>query len=364
MPLAIYALYRERRRVDNGCRRRVGRRAQNKMLDRETSGREEVGFLLVPGFSMMAFFSAVEPLRVSNRFCGRPAFHWRVFSADGAPVAASNGMTIVAERPVAEAAGIASLIVVAGFEPEKGITRPVLAALRKLARRGVRLGALDTGTFLLAAAGLIDERRVTLHWEAVPAFREKFPQIAVTGELFEIDDRVFTCAGGTAALDMMLHMIGGEFGPALAAAVSEQFIHNRIRDARSHQRMEVAERLDIANPKVARAVEAMERHLEEPLSAEALARVAGVTARQLERLFKIHLKASPCSYYGRIRLERARHLLRQTGLSVLDVALATGFASASSFARAYRGQFGHSPRADRREDLRAQAAAACVLRSG
>jgi AraC family carnitine catabolism transcriptional activator len=296
----------------------------------------------------MAFFSAIEPLRVANRLAGRPLFLWRIYGLRGDPVEASNGMRIVvdatfgAERPP-------TLIVCAGFHPERAEAKSTLAILRRFARSGVRLGALDTGTHVLAKAGLLDGARVSIHWEAAPAFREDFPGIEVTGELFEIQDRIFTCAGGTAALDLMLAMIAARHGAELANAISEQFIHDRIRSSRDHQRMELAVRLRVHNEKVLRVIGLMEAGLEQVWDLGELARAVSVTRRQLERLFETTLGHSPASYYRDLRLTRARHLLRQTSLSVVQVAVATGFNSGSALARAYRDRYGRAPRADREE---------------
>ena len=313
------------------------------------SGPEPIGFLLVPEFSMLAFLSGVEPLRVANRLSGKSLFTWHAFSPDGQPVIASNGMKMMVEGALDAVPALSALIVCASFHPHKSETKALLGTLRKLARRGLPLGAVDTGTHVLAAAGLLDGQRVTMHWEAVPAFREEFPLIEATDELFEIGRGRFTCAGGTAALDMMLHMIGLKHGRDLAVAVSEQFIHDRIRDRGTHQRMQMASRLGITNQKLIRLIEAMEAHLEAPLGGDDLSDLSGVSSRQIERLFRAHLKDTPSGYYLKLRLQRARHLLRQTGLSVMEVAMATGFSSASSLSRAYRARFGHSPRQDRVE---------------
>lgn len=310
-------------------------------------GPEPIGFLLVPQFSMMAFLSAVEPLRVANRFGGGELFAWRIFSEDGQPVTASNGMTVMTEALTTGADTLPTLIACSGFEPARYASRGLLSWLRRLASRGAALGAIDTGCYLLAAAGLLDGYRVTLHWESASPFSEAFPGITVTGELFEIDRDRFTCAGGTAAMDMMLHMIGRRHGQDLAIAVSEQFIHDRIRGRSDHQRMTLCARLGIHNAKLLRVVEAMERHIEEPLGAEALANLGGVSLRQLERLFATHLHDTPVGYYLKLRLDRGRQFLQQTGMSVLAVALACGFGSAERFSRAYRARFGRPPREDR-----------------
>src|ERR1700733_9239987 len=314
-------------------------------------GPEPIGVLLLPKFAAMAFFSAIEPLRVANRMAGRELFAWRSLSEDGGPVEASNGMRFMAAGALAEAASMPSLIVCSSFEPQLYESKRLLAALRRLSRAGVMLGALDTGAHILAKAGLLENQAVTMHWEAVPGFREEFPEIEVSEELFEVQRGCFTCAGGTAALDMMLDMIGRKHGLALARAVSEQFIHDRIRSSSNHQRMERGVRLQITNRKALRIIDLMERNLEQPLDGPTLAEAAGITPRQMERLFLTLLQDSPLAYYRRLRLDRARSLLRQTDLAGREIALAPGFSSASSLSRRYHEYFGLAPRDDRKDRL-------------
>ncbi len=314
----------------------------------EGDGPEPIGFLLVPRFSMMAVASAIEPLRVANRLTGRTLFSWRLYSPDGAPVPASNGLPIVVDAALDAFAGVPTLVVCPSFDPQLFETKPLLAALRRIARSGVTMVAVDTGAHFLARAGLLDGVRVTMHWEAVPGFREEFPGIAVSEELYEIAGRVVTCAGGTAALDMMLEMIRLKHGEALAVAVSEQFIHDRIRDRASAQRMPLASRLGTGNGKVVGAVAMMEAALERPVATQALAARLGITARQLERLFRDHLGTTPGHHYLGLRLARARQLVQQTGMTVAEIAVASGFSSASALSRAYRGRYDVAPRADRR----------------
>ena len=312
------------------------------------TGPEPIGFLLVPRFSMMALASAIEPLRVANRLSGRSLFAWRLHSPDGAPVAASNGLPIVVDAAIAAFSDMPTLVVCPSFDPQLFETKPLLASLRRIARGGATMVALDTGAHFLARAGLLDGVRVTMHWEAVPGFREEFPGIEVSEELYEIAGRVVTCAGGTAALDMMLEMIRRKHGEALAVAVSEQFIHDRIRARTSAQRMPLESRLGTGNGKVVKAVAMMEAALERPVATQALAARLGVTARQLERLFRGHLGTTPGHHYLGLRLARARQLLQQTEMTMAEIAVATGFSSASCLSRAYRGRFGLAPRGDRR----------------
>lgn len=316
----------------------------------EAAAPERIGFLLVPKFSMIAFFSAVEPLRVANRLSGRQLYAWQTFSLDGQPVAASNGMTLLPDAATKSVESFPSLVVCASFEPEKAESEPLLAWLRRLDRKGAALGAVDTGTHILARAGLLDGYRVTLHWESLSGFAEEFPDLNVTGELFEIDRRRFTAAGGTAPLDMMLHLIAARHGLDLAIGISEQLLHARIRNADDHQRMALGLRLRVRHPKLVRIVEAMEGSLEEPLTPDQLAAIGGISRRQLERLFRSHLSDTPTGYYLKLRLDRARQLLEQTEMSVLEVGLASGFASAPYFSRAYKAQFGCSPRQHRQRN--------------
>ncbi len=307
------------------------------------------GFLLVPQFPMMAFTSAVEPLRAANRISGQALYAWQVVSADGQPVTASSNIDIVADSGLERTGKLDTLFVLAGLEAHKYDNKPVFAWLRRLARSGCRLGALSAGSYVLARAGLLDGRRCTIHWENAVAFREAFPNIEVTEELFEVDDGRLTCSGGTAALDLMLSLIGLEHGRGLATKVAEQFIHERIRDTHDHQRMALRNRLGISHPKMLAVIGDMERHLEDPLPRSELARRASLSTRQLERLFRRYLDRTPTRYYLELRLARARHLLSESSLSILDVALACGFVSASHFSKCYRECFGKTPREERLE---------------
>ena len=199
----------------------------------------------------------------------------------------------------------------------------------------------------MAKAGILEGYRCTIHWENLPSFCEDFPEIDVTTELFEIDRSRFTCSGGTAAIDLMLHLISRQYGHELAAQVADQFMHERIRDQHDHQRMSLPARLGVRHPKLLSVIALMEENLEEPLGRTELAENAGLSTRQLERLFRKYLNRSPARYYLELRLNKARLLLLQTNMSVIDVALACGFVSASHFSKCYRDFFGRTPRKER-----------------
>lgn len=307
---------------------------------------QEFHFLLLPEFSVMGFASAVEPLRVANRF-KVDAYRWRILSLDGGPVVASNGMSLNVDAALADARDVKTLLVVAGFNPLQHYKQGIGDALRQLDRQGATLGAIDTGTFVLAQARLLQGQPVTLHWEAQSAFKELFPSIKVTQELFEWGERRISCAGGTAAMDMMLALISKRHGHALAATVSEQFLHGPVRSPSEHQRTELVARFGVHDKKLVQAIQTMQGHLEEVLPLEALAADMGVTRRQVERLFATYLQTSPAAFYLGLRLDRARQLLAQSDMGIMEVALACGFSSASHFARAYRHHFGHRPKDER-----------------
>jgi len=305
------------------------------------------GFLLLPKFSLLAFTSAVEPLRSANRLAGQPLYDWRLISRDGGPIASSGGIEVMTQAAIAGVERLPNLFVVAGLDAQTIDDRAILAWLRRLARGGCRLGALTTGSYVLARAGLLEGYRCTIHWENLAGFREDFPELDATAEVYEIDRNRMTCSGGTAAMDLMLGLIAADHGRALATAVAEQFIHERIRDPGEPQRMGLRNRLGITHAKLLKAIEIMEGELEEPLSRGELARRTGVSTRQLERLFRKYLQRTPTRYYLELRLDRARGLLTQTAMSVLDVALACGFVSASHFSKCYRETFHKTPREER-----------------
>ena len=336
----------------------VGNRASraNRRLDAfqtaEANSCSSIAFMMVPRFSMIAFASAIEPLRLANRALGRHAYAWRVLTADGRPVEASNGITIPADGAFDDVAGCAAAIVCAGVDVQTFDIRDLMAKLRGLSSHGVPLGAVCTGAYVLARAGLLDGHRCTIHWENFDSFHEEFPDLNVTQELFELDRTRFTCAGGTAAIDMMLSVISAQRGQEVASSVTDQLIHHRMRDAHERQRMELRARLGVAHPKLIQVVAEMESCIEQPLSCADLAEGVGLSTRQLERLFRKYLGQAPTRYYLGLRLERARHLLLQTSMPILSIGLACGFVSASHFSKCYSEHFSRTPSLERRSPRR------------
>ena len=308
---------------------------------------QQIGFLLINEFSMLAFASALEPLRAANRQTNRDLFNWVITSPSGTVATASNGVEVRADGDLTILQECRMVFVCAGVNVRGNTDRKVLNLIRRLDRNGAVIGAICTGTYVMAAAGLLDGRRCTIHWENIDGLSEEFPELEITNDLFEVDGTRVTCSGGTASLDMMLNLITQAHGAALAAEISDQFIHDRIREPTDRQRMELRSRLGVSHPKLLAVVKTMEDNLEEPLAQTDIARMTNLSTRQLERLFRKYLNTTPTRYYLNLRLARARHLLRQTSMSILSVALACGFVSASHFSKCYRECYGCTPRAER-----------------
>jgi len=307
-----------------------------------------LGFLLVPHYSMIAFSSAIEPLRMANRLSGKELYQWKTYTVDGGPVEASNGLAVQPDAAITDAQGLNTLFVCAGVDVDGASDRLTLSWIKRMAQQRINFGGLCTGSHLLAQAGLLDGYRSTIHWENIASMREAFPRVAVSYELFEIDRDRYTSAGGTAPLDMMLNLISQQIGADTATSISEAFACERIRGRHDRQRIPLQLRLGTSQPKLIEAVSIMESNIEEPISLDELARHVGVSRRQLERLFQKHLHCVPTRYYLELRLARARQLLLQTSISIVDVAFACGFVSAPHFSKCYRDYYGIPPREERR----------------
>ncbi len=315
--------------------------------DSDSDAPTHVGFLLIPDFALLPYASSIEPLRAANILSGRELYRWSHVSIDGSPAKASNGVAIAADAAAGAELRLDYLLVCAGGNPALFQHPPTFSWLRQQARRGVRIGGVSGGPYVLARANVLTGYRFTIHWEHAEAFLEEYPDLDLRRSLYEIDRDRLTCSGGTAPLDMMHALIAREHGSGLALAVSEWFLQTQVREGTDPQRMKLRARLGIAHEPLLRVIGRMEQTLENPEPREALARLADISLRQLERLFRQHLGRSLGEHYLALRLDRGRDLLRQTSLSVLEIALACGFASASHFSRRYSARFGHPPRSER-----------------
>jgi transcriptional regulator GlxA family with amidase domain len=309
---------------------------------------EKVGFYLTDNFSMLALAATLEPLRMANRLSDQQLYQWHFFCAQDKPVSCSNGLPFAPNLSMAEGNSLDRLLVVAGIDAHQLEDRKLFAWLRSLSRQRIPVGATSTGSLLLAKAGLLKEHACTIHWENIESFREAFPLLQVTDELFGIDDQHMTCSGGLAGLDMMLQLISYKHGEKLATGVAEQCIHPNIRSAHERQRMAVQLRHKINHPRLVKALELMRKHIEDHLTCREIGNRIGLSQRQLERLFQEHLQSTPSAHYMAIRLERARYLLQQSTLSILQIANASGFVSTSYFAHCYKNSFNCTPSEERK----------------
>jgi transcriptional regulator GlxA family with amidase domain len=301
---------------------------------------------------MAAFTSAVEPLRAANLLSERSLYDWRTYSLDGEPVAASNGIVVVPAGSLQDLGQSETVFVCAGLGMERFGDKVLHKRLRELARQGRALGGLCTGPLALARAGLLDGYRCTIHWEHVEGFVEEFPELDITATLFEIDQKRYTCSGGMAALDMMINAVARRHGDDLAVRVAEFLLHHSVRHPHETQRMTLEHRTGITHPKLLAAIAHMEAYVESPVAVSEIAASVKLSSRQLERLFQDRLGKTPSRYYLELRLQRARLLLGQTAMSVMQVAVACGFTSASHFSRCYRSYFNKAPTAERRSPER------------
>lgn len=300
-------------------------------------------FILLPGFSLMPFAAAVDTLRQANRALGKEIYRWTLISENGQPVLSSSGIALEAQSRLTPPERGARVVVCGGVAVREASTRPILSWLRRAERTGCAIGAICTGTQTLAMAGLLTGYGCTIHWEHRDAFAEEFPELDLREKIFVIDRDRFTASGGSAPADLMLRLIAEQFGPELARDAAEGMVHTAQRTERDGQRLSIPARIGVRHPRLAAAIRMMEEELEEPVSPALLAQRIGMSTRQLERLFRRYLDRSPKRYYMELRLDRARKLLMQTDMSVIDIGLACGFSSPSHFSKCYRAQFGATP---------------------
>nr|WP_269321372.1 MULTISPECIES: GlxA family transcriptional regulator [Bordetella] len=304
--------------------------------------------MIFPEFSLMALASAIEPLRAANRLADRQLYTWHLLSPEQGGVSSSSGFELQTTS-IDDAPPIDRLFIVASLRIEKLHDARVNRFLQRLAATGTTLGALSTGTFVLARAGLLSGHQCTLHWESLRQFAEEFPTIQVCRELYVRDRTRWTCAGGTAAIDLMLDQISSDYGGQLAADVAEQFLHSRIRGPHEHQRMAIQWRYGVNDSRITAAIACMEENLEHLVAIEDIAKRCNLSLRQLERLWHHHFGMTPQRFYLAVRLNEARRLLKESTESISSIALRCGFVSASHLGSAYRNAHGHTPGDERRK---------------
>ena len=304
-------------------------------------------FLLIPGFSPLGMTCAQEALALANRFArDRRYYDWLLLSEDGEPVTSWNGVRVMVDDALIELRRDDTLIVCAGERAGDGATKKVLNWLRRETRKGMDYGGLSSGAYILALAGLLNRKRVTTHWEYISAMAELFPDIDVQDSIYQVDGKVFTCAGSASSMDLMLDRIHTDYGTELATWVADQMVYSAPRADSHAQRVSVAGRMGVRNSKLLLALDIMRNNLEDPLPPSEIAQVVGMSTRQLERLFAKYMGTSPKKYYLGLRLEKARNLLAQTEMSLMEICVLCGFRAPSHFSKTYRKAFGVAPSRD------------------
>lgn len=308
-----------------------------------------IGFLLVPEFALLTFASTIEPLRMANRMAQKELYSWDIYSLDNEPVLPSNGIEIHPTRKREDTDKLDGLIVVASKDAKHYHNKELSRWISRLKQRRILLGGASGGTINLAMSGVFEQQPCTTHWEFIDTFKEEFPQLNITTDIYEYDGRTMSCSGCTAALDMMLQLITHHHGHELAEKVAAQCIHPDIRPAHEEQRIALGSRVPTNHPRLAKIIDIMRQNLEEPISCKEVADMAGMSQRQMERIFKEHLSQRPNQYYLNLRLEKARLLLEQSDMSILNVAMACGFLSTSHFSQCYKRMYKRLPSTDRRK---------------
>jgi transcriptional regulator GlxA family with amidase domain len=311
-----------------------------------------VGFILMPDYSMIAFANAVETLRMANYISRSTLYRWTVVGSSPGDTSASNGLTLSAAGDLSAMADCETVFVCGGVNIRANTNETLRQALRQFAARGKTLGALCTGAFALASAGLLDGQRCAIHWENLAAIREEFPKVNFSTEVFIADGQRITCSGGTAPLHMMLHMVRAQHGAKLVMDISEQFIVERLRASGDRQRIPQPECIGPGYQHLTEVAQIMAANIEEPLTLVELANTISLSLRQLERLFHRYFNMGPAQYYMNLRLRRAQELLTHTSMPIMEVTVACGFQSASHFSKAYRNLFSYSPSQERLNDAR------------
>ena len=323
--------------------------SQHPIIDVDDTGAKprRFVFVLLDNFTMLCFACALESLRIANRMANKTLYEWEIMGEGGDIVHCSAGTSFRLDKDLEEVQRDDTVLLCGGIDVQAATTKKMLNWLRREARRGAMMGGLCTAGYSLAKAGLLDGKRATIHWENQDSFAEEFDEVELTKSVFVVDGNRVTTAGGTASIDLMLKFIAQDHGEELANAVADQLIYSSIRTDQDTQRLSIPTRIGVRHPKLSQVIQKMELNIEEPISPSILAKEVGMSTRQLERLFRRYLNRSPKRYYMELRLQKARNLLMQTDMSVINVALACGFASPSHFSKCYRAHYNTTPYRER-----------------
>jgi transcriptional regulator GlxA family with amidase domain len=314
------------------------------MTPPDTKNTQRIGLLLVPNFALMSYASATEPLRAANLIAGTDLYDVVQLSVDGNAVLNSTGLSVACAALAEDGPSCHTIFVCAGGSPRDWLPAEAgHGTLRKLSRQGVRIGGISSGAYVLAAAGLLDNRDFTIHWEHAGVLREAFPHLSPRQARYVIDGDRVTCAGGIAPLDMMHAMISERMGSHFARRVCDWYLHTAVAEPGAPQRGSAPERFGTHHPALLAVLEKMEASIEHPLGRREMAKLVRVSTRHLDRLFSENLDQGFLETYRDIRLDHARRLVEQSPLSVGEIAFACGFSSAGHFSRAFKARFQATP---------------------
>ena len=316
-------------------------------LNTEVRSPRRFVFVLIENFTLLSFSSALDALRIANRMSGKKLYDWTFIGENEEFVSCSAGTQFKLDNSLIELHRDDIILLCGGTAIQESTTKKLIGWLRREARRGLVIGGLCTAAYPMAKAGLLDDKKATIHWENQDSFAEEFLEVELTKTVFVCDGNRYTTAGGTSSIDLLLKIIADEHGEELANAVADQMIYSSIRTDQDTQRLSVPTRIGVRHPKLSKVIQMMEINIEEPISPSILAKDVGMSTRQLERLFRRYLDRSPKRYYMELRLQKARNLLMQTDMSVINVALACGFASPSHFSKCYRAHYDTTPYRER-----------------
>lgn len=307
-----------------------------------------IGVFLPEGYPLTPLSIIIETLRIANLIAGGNKFSYVLISEDGAPVRSSCDFPAPISAGIDDSEMVDVLLVCAGINSVRMHSKPLSGWLRRAYRSGLTVGGISSGAFLLANAGLLDERTCAIHWEAEGALRETFHRVCVSGDIFCIDGRIITCAGGISTLDLMLHLVAEFRDRLFARRLAELLIYPTVRGGHEPSRINLRARTGLTNPKVLRAIELMEENIESPMKISEICALLDTSPRHLERLFARLLRMSPSDYYMDLRLREAKRLLTLTEIPVVEVGLRCGFSNATHFSRRFRGMYESPPRAQRK----------------
>ena len=316
-------------------------------LNTEVKSPRRFVFVLIENFTLLSFSSALDALRIANRMSGKKLYDWTFIGENEEFVSCSAGTQFKLDNTLVELHRDDTILLCGGTAIQESTTKKLIGWLRREARRGLIIGGLCTAAYPMAKAGLLDDKKATIHWENQDSFAEEFLEVELTKTVFVCDGNRYTTAGGTSSIDLLLKIIADEHGEELANSVADQMIYSSIRTDQDTQRLSVPTRIGVRHPKLSKVIQMMEINIEEPISPSILAKDVGMSTRQLERLFRRYLDRSPKRYYMELRLQKARNLLMQTDMSVINVALARGFASPSHFSKCYRAHYDTTPYRER-----------------